>query len=65
MSFISWSGMQFDSTPEPDRCTCSMQDLMVRGCTCGQMERERSGQMPFKIEDMMLSARQMENGNAD
>ncbi len=29
---------------EPIRCTCALQTLMVAGCTCGAMAREREAQ---------------------
>ncbi len=29
-----------------DKCKCNIQDLMIQGCKCGQMERERNAQEP-------------------
>lgn len=26
---------------EPEGCTCSIQDLMVMGCRCGQIQKEK------------------------
>lgn len=35
------SDIKVDSTPITSSCTCSLADLMARGCTCGRMQREK------------------------
>lgn len=54
--FVTPPSLPADDTPtdlaapaDPDdKCKCSIDDLMIRGCTCGQMARERkaTGQRP-------------------
>lgn len=46
--FGAWNDIEADTDAQPAlqmdagySCICTTPDLMCRGCTCGQMERER------------------------